>query len=261
MAQPDAPEVFANNHSNVTFGDDIPGYLSSVWSESVIERLPSEVAVAIMSFLPARDMCRLGMTCRQLLACYKLELQRCASAYTALYGLPWNEDVLSFGKLIPSAALQAARQMREKINALFVGMVGLFDLNAFGNKFSVGTPESEVPVWTMTLFQEGAGMHFLFTLRWELDQHALAMWDALGFRSNGRVFPADLQQQLWPPSYQVTEDSSQQLHLSAELRQRRHLSAVFQPWHAYKLGSMLFTCAALVATQEDVVFSHMAFHG
>eukprot|EP01116_Phalansterium_solitarium_P015780 TRINITY_DN351_c0_g1_i1.p2 TRINITY_DN351_c0_g1~~TRINITY_DN351_c0_g1_i1.p2 ORF type:complete len:235 (+),score=58.07 TRINITY_DN351_c0_g1_i1:68-772(+) len=36
MAQPDAPEVFANGPSNVTFGDNIPGYLSSVSSDSKV---------------------------------------------------------------------------------------------------------------------------------------------------------------------------------------------------------------------------------
>eukprot|EP01116_Phalansterium_solitarium_P024015 TRINITY_DN865_c2_g1_i1.p3 TRINITY_DN865_c2_g1~~TRINITY_DN865_c2_g1_i1.p3 ORF type:complete len:136 (-),score=27.27 TRINITY_DN865_c2_g1_i1:420-827(-) len=88
---------------------------SGTESASAMERLPSEVIAVVLSMLPAVDVCRLGMTCRRLLASAELELRRCASAYEAAYGLTWDKDILSHLEPNAASAFRSAADKRSRL--------------------------------------------------------------------------------------------------------------------------------------------------
>eukprot|EP01116_Phalansterium_solitarium_P024012 TRINITY_DN865_c1_g1_i4.p1 TRINITY_DN865_c1_g1~~TRINITY_DN865_c1_g1_i4.p1 ORF type:complete len:293 (+),score=23.99 TRINITY_DN865_c1_g1_i4:105-983(+) len=158
---------------------------SDVPTDSALERLPSELIATTMSMLPARDMCRFGLTSRRMLACYELEQQRCAAAYVDLYGLPWTEDLLSFGKPNASAALRAAKRIRDKLPAIFATLRRGFDLDAFHNRKCFRGAESDRLWFIVDLESVDTSMVLHCFVAAEVADRPALLWDTIG-RANDR---------------------------------------------------------------------------
>eukprot|EP01116_Phalansterium_solitarium_P016841 TRINITY_DN4000_c0_g1_i1.p1 TRINITY_DN4000_c0_g1~~TRINITY_DN4000_c0_g1_i1.p1 ORF type:complete len:322 (+),score=32.30 TRINITY_DN4000_c0_g1_i1:75-968(+) len=85
---------------------------------SLLGSLPNELVTELLSYLPARDICRLGGTCRGFREAYRCELQRSSTLYSAKYGVEWRCDAFSFRQpnaLVAWRSIEGLRAIHKRL--------------------------------------------------------------------------------------------------------------------------------------------------